>query len=144
MSTATRYESERSMRGWMCRMPRWAFPVFCVVLGLVLAGAMALGGDGEAAWWVIGLFVVYGGVLFVLSPRSEVASLMSGDAGDERQRSINEKASAASFSVLVVAFVVGFVVTTATGSDLAVAFSTLSAFSGLTWVTALVVLTRRG
>jgi hypothetical protein len=127
----------------MCRLPRWVFPMFCVALGLVLAGAMALGGDGEA-WWVVGLFVVYGGLLFVLSPRSEVASLMSAEAGDERQRSINEKASAASFSVLVVALVLGFLVTTATGSDLAPVFSTLSALSGLTWVTALVVLTRRG
>jgi hypothetical protein len=92
---------------------------------------------------VVGVFVVYGGLLYALSPRSEVASLMSGDARDERQRSINEKASAASFSVLVVVFVLGFLVTTATGNDLAVVFSTLSAFAGLTWVTALVVLTRR-
>jgi cytochrome bd-type quinol oxidase subunit 2 len=134
----------RSLTSWMCRPPRWAFPVFCLALGLVLAGAMALGGDAEAWWWVVGVFVVYGGLLYALSPRSEVASLLSGDARDERQRSINEKASAASFSVLVVVFVVGFLVTTATGSDLAVAFSTLSAFAGLTWVTALVVLTRRG
>lgn len=134
----------RSLTSWMCRAPRWAFPVFCVVLGFVLAGAIALGGDTEAWWWVVGVFVVYGALLYVFSPRSEVVSMMSGETGDERQRSINEKASAASFSVLVLVLVLGFMVTTATGSDLAVAFSTLSAFAGLTWVTALVVLTRRG
>jgi uncharacterized membrane protein len=134
----------KSLTSWMCRAPRWAFPVFCVALGLVLAGAMALGGEGAAAWWVVGVFVVYGSLLYVFSTRSEVVSLMSGETGDERQRSINEKASAASFSVLVVVLVLGFAVTSATGSDLAVTFSTLSGFSGLTWVTALVVLTRRG
>jgi uncharacterized membrane protein len=134
----------KSLTSWMCRAPRWAFPVFCVAFGLVLAGAMALGGAGAAAWWVVGVFVVYGALLYAFSTRSEVVSLMSGETGDERQRSINEKASAASFSVLVVVLVLGFAVTTATGSDLAVTFSTLSGFSGLTWVTALVVLTRRG
>ena len=134
----------RGFTSWMCRVPRWAFPAFCVALGLVLAGAMALGGQGAASWWVVGVLVVYGALLYAFSSRSEVVSLMSGEAADERQRSINEKASAASFSVLVVVLVLGFVVTTATGSDLAVAFSILSAFSGLTWVSALVVLTRRG
>jgi uncharacterized membrane protein len=69
---------------------------------------------------------------------------LSGEVGDERQRSINEKASAATFSVLVVVLVVGFVVATALGSDLAMVFADLSAFAGLTWLCALVVLTRRG
>lgn len=133
----------RSFNAWMCQVPRWGFPVFSIGLGVVLAGAMALGGQ-PGGWWVIGLFVVYGVALYVLAPHSEVASLMTGETGDERQRSINEKASAATFAVLVVVLVGGFVVTTALGSDLAVLFSSLSAFAGLTWLTALVVLTRRG
>jgi uncharacterized membrane protein len=129
----------------MCQLPRWGFPALCVVLGLVLAGAMALGGQPAGASAVaVAIFVVYGALLYAFSPRSEVVSLLSGEARDERQRSINDKASAASFSVLVVVFVVGFVVTTALGSDLALVFADLSAFAGLTWVTALVVLTRRG
>jgi uncharacterized membrane protein len=138
MSTAA-----RSLRGWMCRAPRWAFPALCLTLGLLLAGAMALGGQGQDSWWVVGVFVLYAAFLFVFGSRSEVVSLMSGDAQDERQRSINEKASAASFAVLVAVFALGFVVTVVTGSDLATTFSRLSAFSGLTWVTALVVVTRR-
>jgi uncharacterized membrane protein len=105
---------------------------------------MVLGGEPGAAWWVLGVFVVYGGFLFAFSPRSEVVSMLSGEVGDERQRSINEKASAATFSVLVVVLVVGFVVATALGSDLAMVFADLSAFAGLTWLCALVVLTRRG
>jgi uncharacterized membrane protein len=127
----------------MCRLPRWAFPVFSVALGLVLAGAMDVGGQAGGLW-VIALFVVYGAVLSALSAHSEVASLLTGEARDERQRSINDQASAAAFSVLVVVLVVGFVVTTALGSDLAMVFSGLSALAGLTWLTALVVLTRRG
>jgi Predicted membrane protein (DUF2178) len=134
----------RSLASWVCRAPRWGFPVVCVALGLVLAGAMAVGGDPDAAWWVVGIFVVYGGFLYALSPRSEVVSLMSGEARDERQRSINERASAVSFSVLVVVFVGAFVVATALGSDVALVFADLSAFAGLTWLSALVVLTRRG
>jgi len=139
MSTVAR----RGFAQWMCQQPRWMFPVFSVVLGLVLAGALWIGGE-PGAWWVIGLFVAYGGVLYLLSPHSEVASLLTGDARDERQRSINERASAATFMVLVWVLVGGFVVTIAMGSDLAYAFSSLSAFAGLTWLTALVVLTRRG
>jgi uncharacterized membrane protein len=124
-------------------MPRWGFPVFSIAMGLVLAGAMAVGGQ-SGGWWVVGLFVVYGVGLYLLSPHSEVASMLAANTGDERQRSINEKASTATFAVLVVVLVGGFVVTTALGSDLAVVFSALSAFTGLTWLTALVVLTRRG
>jgi Predicted membrane protein (DUF2178) len=140
MSTVT-----RTFAGWMCRTPRWAFPAFCLALGVVLAGAMAVGGAPAAACWVVlGLMVVYGGFLYVFAPRSEVVSLMTGDARDERQRSINERASAAAFAVLVVVILGGFVVTTAAGSDLAQVFADLSALTGLTWVTALVVLTRRG
>ena len=93
---------------------------------------------------MLALFAAYGVFLFAFSPRSEVVALMSGDARDERQRSINEKASAATFTVLVVVLVGGFLVTTAIGSDLASVFSGLSAFAGLTWLTALIVLTRRG
>ena len=124
MSTVT-----RSVSHWLCRVPRWGFPVFALVLGLVLAGAMALG--GQTGWWgVVLAFLVYGVLLFVLSPHSEVAALMAGDARDERQRSINEKASTATFAVLVVVLVGGFVVTTAVGSDLAVVFSGLSGSPG--------------
>jgi len=50
---------------------------------------------------------------------------------DERQRSINEKASAATFTVLALVLVGGFVVTTMVGSDVASVFSGLSAFAGL-------------
>jgi Na+/H+ antiporter NhaD/arsenite permease-like protein len=124
-------------------MPRWGFPVFCVVLGLVLAGAMWAGGQ-PGGWWVLGLFVAYGGVLFFLSPRSEVASLLTGEARDERQRSINDRATAATGMVLIWVLVIAFVVSVAVGSDLAFVFSALSALAGLTWLTALLVLTRRG
>jgi uncharacterized membrane protein len=141
MSTVTK--GTKGFAHWMCRTPRWALPLVLVGLGALLAGAMALGGQ-SGGWWVLAVFAAYGAFLFALSPRSEVVALMSGGAGDERQRSINEKASAATFSVLVVVLVGGFVVTTALGSDLAGVFSALSAFAGLTWLTALVVLTRRG
>ena len=133
----------RSFASWMCRVPRWAFPVFCVALGLVLAGALRVG-DKPGGWWVFGILAVYGALLYAFSPRSEVVALMSGDSRDERHRAINDKASAVTCSVLVVVLVGGFVVTTALGSDLAAVFSGLSALTGLTWVTALVVLTRRG
>lgn len=127
---------------WVCRTPRWALPLLCLALGGLLAGAMALGGQ-SGVWWVLVVFVAYGVFLYLFSPRSEVVGLMNGEARDERQRSINERASAAAFSVLVVVLVAGFVVATALGSDVAYVFSSLSAFAGLTWVTALVVLTRR-
>jgi hypothetical protein len=119
--------------------------VVCVVLGLILAGAMLIGGESlGVAGAALAVMVVYGAVLYAFSPRSEVFSLLSGEARDERQRSINDRASAASFAVLVVVFVGAFVVTTALGSDLSMVFADLSAFAGLTWVTALIVLTRRG
>jgi len=138
MSTVT-----RGFTRWLCRTPRWGLPVLCLALGLLMAGAMAVG-DRSGGWWVLAVFVVYGAFLYAFSPRSEVVSLMNGEAGDERQRSINEQASAVTFAILVVVLVGGFLVATAAGSDLAYVFSSLSAFSGLTWLTALVVLTRRG
>jgi uncharacterized membrane protein len=138
MSTVT-----RGLAQWVCRTPRWALPLFSLALGLALAGAMALGGQ-PGGWWVLALFAAYGAFLYAFAPRSEVVGLISGDARDERQRSINEKASTATLTVLVWTLVLGFLVTTALGSDLAVAFSSLSALAGLTWLAALVVLTRRG
>jgi uncharacterized membrane protein len=132
----------RGFTHWLCRAPRWALPVFAVALGLVLAAAMALG-DQPGGWWVVALFAAYGAFLYAFSPRSEVVGLMSGEARDERQRSINEKASTATLMVLVWTLVTCFVVTTALGSDLAVVFSSLSAFAGVTWLTALVVVSRR-
>ena len=137
MSTVT-----RGLTRWMCGAPRWALPLLSLALGLLLAGAMALGGQ-QGGWWVLALFAAYGVFLYAFAPRSEVVGLMSGDARDERQRSINEKASTATLMVLVWTLVLGFLVTTALGSDLAVVFSSLSALAGLTWLTALVVLTRR-
>jgi hypothetical protein len=139
MSTVAR----RGLAQWMCQAPRWVLPVFSVALGLVLAGALWIGGQ-PGAWWVIALFVAYAAFLYALSPRSEVIALMNGEARDERQRSINEKATAVTGQVLIWVLVGGFLVTTAMGSDLAAVFSSLAAFAGLTWLTALVVLTRRG
>jgi len=135
--------TDKGFARWVCRTPRWVLPLFCLALGVLLAGAMALGGQ-PGGWAVLVLFAAYGGFLYLFSPRSEVVGLMSGEARDERQRSINDKASAATCMVLVWVLVLGFLVTTALGSDLAVVFSSLSAFAGLTWMTALVVLTRRG
>lgn len=139
MSTVAR----RGFAHWMCQVPRWALPAISVALGLLLAGALWIG-DQPGGWWVIALFVAYAVFLYALSPRSEVVALMSGEARDERQRSINERATALTGNVLIWVLVGGFLVTTAVGSDLAVVFSSLSAFAGLTWLTALVVLTRRG
>jgi hypothetical protein len=127
----------------MCQVPRWALPVFALALGLVLAGALWIS-DQPGSWFVIGLFAAYAVVLYAFSPRSEVIALMNGEARDERQRSINERATAFTGNALVCVLVGGFLVTTAIGSDLALVFSLLCAFGGVTWLTALVVLTRRG
>ncbi len=132
----------RGFAHWVCRAPRWALPLLALVLGVLLAAAMAVGGR-PGGWWVLALFVAYGGFLYAFSPRSEVVGLMSGEARDERQRSINEKASTATLMVLFWALVGAFVVASALGSDLAVVFSSLCAFAGLTWLTALVVVSRR-
>jgi hypothetical protein len=117
--------------------------VFSVVLGLVLAAALWIS-DQPGSWFVIGLFVAYAVVLYAFSPRSEVVALMNGEARDERQRSINERATAFTGNALIWVLVGAFLVTTAIGSDLALVFSLLCAFAGLTWLGALVVLTRRG
>ena len=125
--------TDKGFAHWVCRSPRWVLPLFCLALGFLLAGAMALG-DQPGGWAALAVLAAYGAFLYVFSPRSEVVGLMSGEARDERQRSINEKASTATLTVLVVSLVIGFVVTTALGSDLAVVFSSLSAFAGLTWI----------
>ncbi|HET8663068.1 MAG TPA: DUF2178 domain-containing protein, partial [Nocardioides sp.] len=122
----------------MCRAPRWALPVFSVVLGLVLAAALWIS-DQPGSWFVIALFVAYAVLLYVFSPRSEVVALMNGEARDERQRSINERATAFTGNALIWVLVGAFLVTTVMGSDLALVFSLLCAFAGLTWLGALVV-----
>jgi Predicted membrane protein (DUF2178) len=135
--------AKRGLQQWMCRAPRWALPVFSLVLGLVLAGALWIS-DQPGSWFVIGLFTAYAVFLYAFSPRSEVIALMNGEVRDERQRSINEKATAFTGNALIWVLVGAFLVTTVAGSDLALVFSLLCAFAGLTWLTALVVLTRRG
>ena len=73
MSTA----AKRGLKQWMCRAPRWALPVFSLVLGLVLAGALWIS-DQPGSWFVIGLFTAYAVFLYAFSPRSEVIARRTG------------------------------------------------------------------
>jgi hypothetical protein len=104
---------------------------------------MWAGGDGRDAPWAVGVMVAYAIFLAVFSGRSEVVGMMSGQTADERARSINTRAAAAMGNVLIVVLVAGTIVSLAVNGPYTNVFSTLSAVSGLSWLGALVVLSRR-
>jgi hypothetical protein len=115
-------------------MAKWLVPGLSVVLGVLIA--VALAGQHQPPWLIAVSFAImaaYGAALLVLQRRSDVAQVLAGHPADERWASINDRALALAAQVVALVVVVAFLVTTATGGD-AMPYAWVGAVFGLVYL----------
>lgn len=125
------------------RLGAWTVPVTTVVLGV--AFLVIYLGHGNTGMAVSGLVIMlaYAVVLVLGSRRWEALSLLSGRTTDERGRSIEQRASSVTLSVLSVVLVGGYVVSIIRGTG-EMTWASLCGVLGGVYLLSTFILTRRG
>jgi hypothetical protein len=120
-------------------MRRWAVPTVGLAIGLLVAWAGLWREAGLLQVLVaFGIVAAYSLALFVLQPRSETASLLSGLPVDERWEAINRSALALAAQMMAVILAIAFVAVQFGGGDarpyalMSAAFAA-SYFGGIMW-----------
>ena len=93
---------------------RWYMPAFSVLLGLLMLGAFALGGDVGGGLAALGVMVALAAGTLVFG-RSETVRGLSGPGRDERWAKIDVTATAITGSVLIAVIIGAFLVEVARG-----------------------------
>lgn len=125
------------------RRGSWTVPVAAAVMGGAYLAIYL--NHHEVGMAVSGLviMVAYAGVLVFGSRRSEAVSMLRGETGDERHRSIEQRASALTLHVLTLVLVGGFLVSLIRGHE-SMTWAGLCAVLGATYLLSTIILTRRG
>jgi hypothetical protein len=99
-------------------MSRWVVPAVGIVIGILMAVALA-GQHASAGQIALSLvFVVgYAVAVQVLQRRSDVAAVLAGRPADERWTTINERALSLAAQATAVVLVVAFLVVSFQGGD---------------------------
>jgi hypothetical protein len=119
----------------------WFFSAFCVFLGILVGGAMWMGGDGVGAVYSFILFAVIASV-FAFGGRSETVRMIRGDGRDERWAIIDMAATAITGLVLIIAIIAGCLYEWSQGRD-GSPYAQLGALGGISYVAALAILRHR-
>jgi hypothetical protein len=120
---------------------RWWMPAFCVLLGLVMFAASALGGDIAGGVISFGVLAAAGAV-FLFGRRSETLQGLGGPGRDERWAMIDVHATAAAGLVLILAVIGGWLYEIAHGRS-GNPFGWLGAVAGLAYIVAVALLRLR-
>jgi hypothetical protein len=101
-------------------------------------------GHHDVVMAVFGLLVMlgYAAILVFGSRRSEAVALLRGETGDERRRSIEQRAAALTLYVLAVVLVGGCLISLIRGRESST-WTSLCAVVGGTYLLSTIVLTRR-
>jgi hypothetical protein len=94
---------------------RW-LPVWSMSLGVVLSGAIAIGGNLTAALINLGVFAAFS-ALFYFGASNETVGGIAAPGRDERWTMIHERALAFAGTIVVLALIGGWVVELANGND---------------------------
>jgi len=121
---------------------RWFMPVFSLLLGVLTAGALELGGQRSSAIFSLILFAVVAAV-FAFGGRSETVRQLRGDGRDERWARIDLAATAIAGTVIIVVIIAACFYEWANGRD-GSPYTQLGALAGVSYLVALAVLARRG
>ncbi|MEU4324078.1 hypothetical protein [Nonomuraea dietziae] len=122
---------------------RWFFPVFCLLLGLLMGVPVMARGEVVLGLALVGIMAGYATFLLLTRKRSETTAMLSGELGDERRRLNELRARGATAHVLSMVVVGGFFVQIWRGED-PMPFALLGAVGGVAYVVALVYFSRRG
>jgi hypothetical protein len=121
---------------------RWFMPVFTLMLGVVTAVALDLGGQRSSALFSLILFAVIAAVL-TFGGRSETIRQLRGDGRDERWARIDLAATAIAGTVIICVIIAACFYEWANGRD-GSPYTQLGALGGVSYLVALAVLARRG
>jgi len=108
---------------------RWFFPAFCLFLGVLVSGALWMGGDGVDAAYAFG-------------GRSETVLMIRGDGRDERWAIIDLAATAISGLVMIVVVIAACLYEWSQGRD-GSPYTQLGALGGVGYIVALAILRHR-
>ena len=125
------------------RRGSWTVPVTAILIGAVFLAAYLAHHDVAMAVSGLAIMLAYAAVLVLGSRRSEAVSMLRGETGDERRRSIEMRASALTLHVLTLVLVGGYVVTLIRGEE-SMTWAGLCGVLGATYLLSTIVLTRRG
>jgi hypothetical protein len=106
---------------------RWTTPAISLLLGLLLFGAAALGGDPATGVAMFAVMVVYSLLLVALGGRSETVGILTGRPADERLATFGIHATAVAGIAAILVAVGGFLWSIAhgqSGNDFAVVAAT--------------------
>ena len=117
---------------------KWFLPAFAVALGLVMLGAMWIGGSLGGGLWALAVMSVFG-ALILFGGRSETIRGLRGDGRDERFRQLDLAATAIAGLAVITAIIVAFVVEVARGQD-GTPYSWLGAIGGIAYLVAIAIL----
>jgi hypothetical protein len=116
-------------------------PGFCLLLGVVILAAFAIGGNLGQGLAVFAIMVALG-VVFLAGRRSETLQGLGGPARDERWAMIDMRATAFSGVAVILAVIGGWLYEVADGRD-GSPFVWLAAVAGVAYILAVVILRRR-
>jgi hypothetical protein len=119
-------------------IPRWLTPVVGLVAGVLMLVASWAGGHPGTGVAMLGIMVVFSAAVWLASFRSETVRGVL-DHGDERLAAMDLHATAFSGLVLIIAVIVGFLVSIAQGHD-GSPYTWLAASAGIAYIVALVAL----
>jgi hypothetical protein len=119
----------------------WFFPAFCMFLGVLVGGALWMGGDGVDAAYSFILFAVIASV-FAFGGRSETVRMIRGDGRDERWAIIDLAATAITGLVIILAIIAACLYEWSQGRD-GSPYTQLGALGGVTYIVALAILRHR-
>ena len=116
----------------------------CVLAGLAYLAVGIAGGQVGFGIFGLLLMLAYAGWLTWRRGRTETETILSGEGVDERQLAINERATAAVGTLLIVAVLIGLLASLAVqwGEGVWV-FGGLAALAGIGYAVIVTILTRR-
>jgi hypothetical protein len=119
----------------MTMIARWGTPAVGLLLGLLMFGASAAGGQPVLGLGMLAVMVVYSGLVVAFAGRSDTVGILAGRPADERLASFNLIATAVAGIVAIVVAIAGFLWSIAHG-ETGASFAIVAATAGIGYLAA--------